>query len=81
MGRPAGGGKRRRAVVTGRQGRRPGGRSLCDRARWGERSGYKEREKRRRKVKYGGTIGDRTRGREKNDPEQGWNMWGRGIEK
>ena len=33
---PAGNGvNQRRAVLAGRQGRRPSGRSLCDRVRWG----------------------------------------------
>ena len=53
FGIPSRGGKRRRAVETGRRGRRPGRRSLRARASWGGRSGCKERDKRRRRVKDG----------------------------
>ena len=53
LGLTSRGGNRRRAVEAGRQGRRPGGRSLRAWAIWGGRSGYKEREKRRLQVKYG----------------------------
>ena len=35
------GGKRRRAVADGGQGRRPGGRLLGDRERWGIETGAK----------------------------------------
>ena len=45
LGLPRRGGKRRRDVESGRQGRRPSGRSLCSWEKWGERSDFKERDK------------------------------------
>ena len=51
IGLPRRGGKHRQAVDSGRQGRRPSGRSLRAQAIWGGRSGCKESEKRCRRVK------------------------------
>ena len=57
------GGERRRAVEASRPGRRPGGRLLCARARWG---GDKQVQREREAASTGliwGAIGDRSRGR------------------
>ena len=66
------GGKRRQAVAAGRQERRPGGRSLRDRAReCGGRSVCKDIDKQRQQVKergrYGIGIGGGRNGM--NDPD------------
>ena len=47
----------------------------------GDRNGCKDREKQRRQVKYGRSIGDRPGSRGTNDPEHGWDRWGIEIEK
>ena len=41
LGLPSRGGKRRRAVVAGRRGRRPGGSSICARVIWEGEAGAK----------------------------------------
>ena len=43
----------------------------------GEYKRRKEREKRRLWVKYGGAVGDGSRGGGNQDPEHGWNRWDR----
>ena len=54
LGLTSRGGKRRRAVEAGIRGCLPGGRLLCAWEKWGRRSGCKEIEKCRQRVKYEG---------------------------